>query len=82
MKHIVSSRDNIQFVVESDSRSIQFDQAYALVRTSEELSQNSDFIRINSLDDVGGPLSPEKPSLTDRKAAFRAKFRVVQGGRS
>lgn len=81
MKHIVTSRDHIQFVVESDPRSVIADQAFALQRTATELESNTDFFRVRSLDDVFGPLvveAPRPPTPTERRAAFR----LIQGGRS
>lgn len=73
MKHIVTSRDNVQFVVNSDARTVPFDQSFAAARMAEALDTNPDFSRLGA-----GPLEPLPPSPAERRAAFR----LIQGGRS
>ena len=73
MKHIVTSSDNVKFVVDSDERSIPFDRALAAGSLSAELAQQGDFIPLGA-----GSLEPYAPTPAER----RASFRVIVGGRS
>lgn len=77
MKHIVTSSDNVKFVVDSDERSIPFDRALAAGTASAELAQHSDFIQLYDMSELYGPLLPHVPTPAER----RASFRVILGGR-
>lgn len=89
MKHIVKSKDGVQFVVESDPRSAAYDQHYAACRFANVLETNPDFVRLHDIGQlIGQPLAdtaaPEFVFEAPRIAGpleRRAAFKVIKGGK-
>ena len=80
MKHIVTSSDGIQFVVNSHERSVAFDRTFASRQPAAVLETHGDFTRVKSLDDL---LTPEEiflPRIAG-PAERRAAFRLIRGGK-
>lgn len=95
MKHIVTSRDGIQFVVDSEERSVQFDRVFAARQPAEVLEKHGDFVRIYDLDldalladPAFGTTEAQERALrlaageTPGPAGRRPVLRLVKGGRS
>jgi hypothetical protein len=82
MKHIVTSRDGIKLVTESDERTVPFDCALAATLTAAELVAQGDFQIVESLDLL---IPGEEYYFTAPRIAGpeerRAAFRLIQGGR-
>jgi len=82
MRHIVTSKDGIQFAVESAERTVMYDIAYASATPAAELAAHGDFSEIKSLDDL---IAPEEYYFAPRIAGpleRRAAFKVIKGGKS
>ena len=73
MIHIVTSKDGVQLVTESDERTVPFDQALAARSTAAELVAQGDFTRLHD----GEEIFYEVAGPAERRAAFR----LIQGGR-
>ena len=86
MRHIVTSRDGVQFAVNSAPNSVRFDQAFAKHRTAAELEAHGDFARLTDID-LSALVAPDpkaarpRPSDLDARAR-RARFTLIQGGKS
>lgn len=81
MKHIVKSREGIEFVVESEPRTAPFDIAFAKARPASELELHGDFQRVSSSRALVAPefvfQAPRIVGPLERRAAFR----VIKGGK-
>ena len=77
MKHIVTSSDNIQFVVDSHERSVAFDAAFASRQPAAVLEKHGDFTRVWDID-LAALLAPE-PAPAPKA---RPKLTLIQGGKS
>lgn len=84
MKHIVKSREGIEFVVESESRSVVYDVLFALARPAAELELHGDFQRVRGGREVS-LISPEFVFEAPRIVGpleRRAAFKLIKGGKS
>ena len=95
MKHIVKSREGIEFVVESEPRSVVYDVLFALARPAAELELHGDFQRVN--DNFRVSENREGSFIIDRSLVApefvfqaprivgplerRAAFKVIKGGK-
>lgn len=82
MHHIVTSSDGIQFVVQSDARTVAFDLAFALRKTAAELRAHGDFQELKSLDDLLAPEHVfEAPAPAPEPARIRVTLILIRGGK-
>jgi hypothetical protein len=81
MKHIVKSREGIEFVVESEPRSVVYDVLFALARPAAELELHGDFQRVSDSRPLVAPEfvfhAPRIVGPLERRAAFK----VIKGGK-
>lgn len=82
MNHLVTSKDGIQFVVESAEKSVAYDRAYAQTHTAAELAAHGDFQQVKSLDDLLAPEYIFEAPRISGPLEKRAAFRVIKGGKS
>ena len=82
MKHVVTSSDGIQFVVNSHERSVAFDRTFASRQPAAVLETHGDFTRVKSLDDLLPP-DPVLETFSRHVEAQkrRATFTVIKGGK-
>lgn len=83
MKHIVKSREGVEFVVESEPRTAPFDIAFAQARPAAELELHGDFQRVSGGREVS-LISPEFVFEAPRIVGpleRRAAFKVIKGGK-
>jgi hypothetical protein len=78
MRHLVTSKDGVSFAVDSDPRSIPFEQAFASVMTAEHLAAHEGFVRADALAVEEHYFSAPRISGPLEK---RAAFRVIEGGK-
>jgi hypothetical protein len=81
MKHIVKSREGIEFAVESDRRTVTFDIAFAAARPAAELRQHGDFFELHNID-LARLVSEDPTPRIVGPLERRAAFRVIPGGKS
>lgn len=80
---IVTSSDDVQFVVRTSGAARGYEQTYARTQTAAELALNSDFTRLSDLD-AAPLLAPELVFAAPRIASpqeRRAAFRIIDGGK-
>jgi hypothetical protein len=76
MRHVVTSRDGIQFVVDSATRSVPADRLFASRWTAEALERHGDFHRVTDID-LAALLAPDPPPVRQRP-----QLRLIRGGKS
>lgn len=93
MKHIVKSREGIEFVVESEPRTAPFDIEFAKARPAAELRLHGDFTEVRDLELVPGAYDVAvRQSVASPEFVFegprivgplerRAAFKVIKGGK-
>ena len=77
MKHIVKSREGVEFVVESEPRTAPFDVAFAKARPAAELALHGDFVRVGEAAPEFVFEAPRIVGPLERRAAFT----VIKGGK-
>jgi hypothetical protein len=89
VNHLVISKDGVTFAVNSDPRSVAFDQAFAKSKTAAELVAHGDFTQVKSLDDLfteeeAAPEfvfeAPKVPRISG-PLEKRAALRLIKGGK-
>jgi hypothetical protein len=87
MKHVVTSLDGVQFVVNSHERSVAFDRAFAAQRSAAQLESHGDFEPVSNsravavIEDVP-PAWAEARERAQAAISRRAGFVLIQGGKS
>jgi hypothetical protein len=81
MKHIVKSREGIEFVVESEPRTAPFDIAFAKARPAAELRLHGDFIETHDID-LEALVAPDPQPRIVGPLERRAAFKLIKGGKS
>lgn len=77
MKHIVKSREGIEFVVESDPKSAAYDVTFAAMRPAAELALHGDFVKVGEAAPEFVFEGPRIVGPLERRAAFK----VIKGGK-
>jgi hypothetical protein len=85
MKHVVTSQDGVQFVVQSDERTVAYDRAFAARQPAAVLAQHSDFAPVNGAQSVPSDTAIDLAVLIAPDPAPvrpRPQLRIIQGGKS
>lgn len=78
MKHIVTSKDGVQFITESDERTVPFDRALASTSLAVDLEAQGDFTRLQDLGEITLEETYFSPQTPEER---RAAFYVIKGGK-
>jgi hypothetical protein len=81
MKHIVKSREGVEFMVESSDRTVAYDIAFAAARPAVELRLHGDFTELYDIDLAALVAEDPSPRIVGPQER-RAAFRVIPGGKS
>ena len=83
MKHIVTSKDGVQLVTESDERTARYDRLFASKLTAEQLVAHGDFQIVEPLGELipGEEYYFTPPPRIASPAERRAAFHLIQGGK-